>query len=220
MPKILTSSDVTEFRQRLCDLALKAFCEGGVEAISLRALATEARCSRMTPYRYFKNKADILAALREAEFKRMADALELAAQNEVDSSKRLVAFFRCYLDFAMERPDAYRLMHEVKLENEQRYPELTKQIKRSQAPLMTAVNEAVEAGTIHGDPVNIGAVLGAGLHGLISLHLNNKLPQERDIAELADVMARSLSRAIATEPSAQPAASRTSRVASRKTTRK
>jgi len=111
-------------------------------------------------------------------------------------------------------------MHEVKLENEQRYPELTKQIKRSQAPLMTAVNEAIEAGTIHGDPVNIRAVLGASLHGLISLHLNNKLPEERDIAELADVMVRSLSRAIATEPSAQPAAGRTSRTVPRGTTHK
>ena len=77
MPKILTTGDVKQFRQRLCELALKAFAERGIEGISLRGLAAEAGCSRTTPYRYFKNKADILAAVRQSEFQRMADATEL-----------------------------------------------------------------------------------------------------------------------------------------------
>ena len=66
MPKILTPSDVFLFRQRLCDLALKAFAEQGIEGMSLRGLAAAAGCSRTTPYRYFKNKAEILAAVRQS----------------------------------------------------------------------------------------------------------------------------------------------------------
>lgn len=208
MPKILTTSDVRQFRQRLCDLALKAFAEQGIEGISLRGLAAEAGCSRTTPYRYFKNKADILAAVRQSEFQRMGDAAELAARSESNPDKRLVALAKSYLQFAIERPDAYRVMYEVNQKDEHRYPELVEQIKRSQQPMISTVRDAIKRGSIHGDPVNIVHVLWAGLHGLISLYLSGKLYLGRDIEELAEVMVRSLGRAVATTPSVQPATRR------------
>jgi AcrR family transcriptional regulator len=208
MPKILTPTDVLQFRQHLCNLALKAFAEQGVEGLSLRSLAAAAGCSRSTPYRYFKNKADILAAVRQGEFQRMADQTERVAQEESDPQEKLVALARAYVNFAIERPDAYRVMYSVNQQDEQRYPDLLKQIKRTQQPMANAVHEAIEEGSIHGDPLNIVHVLWAGLHGIISLHLSDKLHMGRDIEELAEVMIRSLSRAIASTPSAQPAANR------------
>lgn len=208
MPKILTPKDVLQFRQRLCDLALKAFAEQGIEGMSLRALAAAAGCSRTTPYRYFKNKEDILAAVRQAQFQRMADDAEEVARTERDPGERLVALARAYLSFALATPDAYRVMYSVAQQDEQRYPELVRQINRAQRPMMTAVDEAIESGSIKGDPTNIVHVLWAGLHGIISLHLSDKLHMGRNIEELAEVMIRSLSRAVASKPSAQPAARR------------
>ena len=208
MPKILTNDDVKQFRQQLCDLALKAFAEHGVEGISLRGLAAAAGCSRTTPYRYFKNKADILAAVRQSEFKRMADATELVAQQDSEPDQRLLALARSYVQFALERPDAYRVMYGVNQRDEQNYPELVKQIKRTQQPMVTAVEEAVERGLIHGDPTNIVHLLWAGLHGVISLHLSDKLHMGRSIDELIEVMLRSLTRAVATRPSRRPATRR------------
>jgi AcrR family transcriptional regulator len=205
MPKILSTHDIKLFRQQLCDLALKAFAEHGVEGISLRGLAAAAGCSRTTPYRYFKNKAEILAAVRQSEFQRMADATELVAQSESNPGQRLLALAQSYLHFALERPDAYRVMYGVNQRDEQQYPELVKQIKRTQQPMLTAVEEAIESGVIHGDPVNIVLMLWAGLHGLISLHLSDKLHMGRGINEMAEVMLRSLTQATATNPSAQPA---------------
>ncbi len=208
MSKTLTPTDVLQFRQRLCNLALKAFAEQGVDGISLRGLATAAGCSRSTPYRYFKNKADIFAAVRQSEFQRMADQTERAAQEESDPQKKLVALARAYVNFAMERPDAYRVMYSVNQQDEQRYPDLLKQIKRTQQPMANAVHEAIADGSIHGDPLNIVHILWAGLHGIISLHLSDKLHMGRDIQELAEVMIRSLSCGIASTSSAQPATNR------------
>lgn len=208
MPKILTPADVLQFRQRLCDLALKAFAEQGVEGMSLRGLAAAAGCSRTTPYRYFKNKEDILAAVRQTQFQRMADAIEQVAQSVSDPDKRLAALARCYMDFALATPDAYRVMYSVSQYDEQRYPELVRQINRAQHPMVNAVGECIEKGTMHGDPTNIVHVLWAGLHGMISLHLSDKLHMGRDIGELAEVMIRSLARAVASAPSQQPAARR------------
>ena len=208
MPKILTPNDVLQFRQRLCDLALKAFAEQGVEGMSLRGLAAAAGCSRTTPYRYFKNKEDILAAVRQAQFQRMADDAEEVAGRVNDPDERLVALARAYLSFALATPDAYRVMYSVAQQDEQRYPELVRQVNRAQRPMMTAVDEAIESGSIKGDPTNIVHVLWAGLHGIISLHLSDKLHMGRNIEELAEVMIRSLSRAVASKPSPQPAARR------------
>jgi len=208
MPKILSPTDVIMFRQRLCDLALKAFAERGLDGISLRGLAAEAGCSRTTPYRYFKNKADILAAVRQSEFKRMADAAELAVENEPAPDRKLIALARSYIQFAMERPEAYRVMYQVVQKDEQRYPDLVAEIRRAQQPMLSAVNAALNSGTIEGDPVNIVHVLWAGMHGLVSLHLSEKLHMGRDIKELTEVMVRALSRSISTVPSDEAAARR------------
>lgn len=176
--------------------------------MSLRGLAVAAGCSRTTPYRYFKNKADILAAVRQTQFQRIADQLEQQALSVSDPDDRLTALARCYIDFAMANPDAYRVMYSVNQQNEQGYPELLKQITRAQQPMISAVNDAIEKGSVHGDPINIAHVLWAGLHGIICLHLSDKLHMGRDIEELAEVMIRSLNRAVLCKPLTQAATRR------------
>ena len=206
MPKILTPDEILCFRNRMCDHALVSFGKHGVEGISLRGLAADLSCSRTTPYRYFKNKADILAALQQREFGRIADTLEAALAQESDTSKQLEALFRAYLQFAIQYPDSYRVMYNVAQPDSAEYTELEAEVFRSGEPIRQVVNAAVDAGTMLGDPVDICFVLWAGLHGLISLHLAHLIGDKRDIEELAAVMNRSLIRAVSTETSGTAAA--------------
>jgi AcrR family transcriptional regulator len=208
MPKILSDNEISCFRDKLCDLALEAFAQRGVEGITLRGLATSVGCSRTTPYRYFKNKADILAALRQREFSSLAQSLESAVCHDSDESQWLVILTSQYLRFAIENPVSYRVMYEVDQEDAHRYPELMKQIERSGQPIRDRVKAAVAAGVMYGDPINIAFTLWAGLHGLISLHLSNMLGNERTINELAEVMVRSLGRAVSIETAAKSPARR------------
>jgi len=210
MPKILSNDDVALFRERLCDLALKAFVQGGAEAVSLRRLATEAGCSRSTPYRYFKNKAAILAAVRQMKFGQLAEAMERAVESGANSQQKLRALAEAYFRFAQQNPDAYRLMYEFNQRDEHLYPDLVTQIERTQQVTLDAVAAAVQDGDIEGDPVNIASTLWAALHGLNSLHLADKLKLKRDFRELSEVMIRSLERAIATNPSKKSATRRLS----------
>ncbi|MGO4815505.1 TetR/AcrR family transcriptional regulator, partial [Cupriavidus sp. 2MCAB6] len=78
MAKNLTQDEIETFKARLCAVAERRFAEGGVASVSMRQLAEEMGCSPMTPYRYFKDKEDILAAVRTAAFDRFAAALEAA----------------------------------------------------------------------------------------------------------------------------------------------
>ncbi|MDP1643818.1 MAG: helix-turn-helix domain-containing protein, partial [Phenylobacterium sp.] len=54
MPRVLTESDVADFRDRLCEVAEQLFAERGPEAVTMRQLASALGVSPMTPYRYFK----------------------------------------------------------------------------------------------------------------------------------------------------------------------
>jgi AcrR family transcriptional regulator len=201
MPKILTPDEILSFRNRMCDHALVSFGKHVVEGISLRGLAADLSCSRTTPYRYFKDKADILAALRQREFGRIANTLEAVLLQETDTSKQLEALFRAYIQFAIQYPDSYRVMYNVAQPDSAQYTELKAEIFRSGEPIRLVVNTAVEAGTMFGDPVNNCYVLWAGLHGLISLHLANLIGDKRDIEELAGVMIQALVLSVSTDTS-------------------
>lgn len=196
MPKVLSPEEILCFRNRMCDHALVSFGKLGVEGISLRGLAADLSCSRTTPYRYFKNKADILAALRQREFSRIADALSACLSEELDSDSQLEALLSTYLNFANQYPDSYRVMYNSAQPDSAKYPELEAEISRSAEPMHQVVTSAVKSGTMVGDPINICYVLWAGLHGLISLHLGSMLGNKREIEELSSVMIHSLIRAV------------------------
>ncbi|AEE23261.1 MAG: TetR/AcrR family transcriptional regulator [Paraglaciecola chathamensis] len=200
MPKVLSEEEIACFRNRMCDHALASFAKSGVEGISLRALAADLRCSRTTPYRYFKNKADILAALRQREFARIADTLETALGKEPTLSKQLSALCHAYFEFALAFPDSYGVMYSVSQPDLSKYTALESEIARSSMPMRHVVRAAVNAGILKGDPVDICYVVWAGLHGLISLHLSHMLGEQRDVTQLATVMIDSLIRSVSEEP--------------------
>src|SRR5262250_3772801 len=87
MPKNLSAAEVDAFRARLCAVAQHQFAASGRDGVSMRQLADALGCSPMTPYRYFRNKDAILAAVRTAAFDRFADALEAATKRAGDDPR-------------------------------------------------------------------------------------------------------------------------------------
>ncbi|MDB5447081.1 MAG: transcriptional regulator, TetR family, partial [Phenylobacterium sp.] len=51
MPRILTDTDVADFRERLCAAAERLFAAKGLDGVTMRQLAAELGVSPMTPYR-------------------------------------------------------------------------------------------------------------------------------------------------------------------------
>ena len=111
MPKTLSDQDIADFRDRLCDVAERLFAERGPEAVTMRQLAVELKVSPMTPYRYFQDKDAMMAAVRARGFSRHADALEAAyASSSGTSLERSGVVAEAYVRFALENPQAYKLM--------------------------------------------------------------------------------------------------------------
>src|SRR5471030_3037509 len=80
MPRYLTDKDIADFRAELCKVATERFARHGYEGVTMRQLAEALGCSPKTPYRYFKDKADILATVRAQAFAKFAAALERAGK--------------------------------------------------------------------------------------------------------------------------------------------
>ena len=87
MPRYLTEQDIADFRAELCRVATERFARFGYEGVTMRQLAEALGCSPKTPYRYFKDTADILATVRAEAFSRVADTLEAAAAGGGETSE-------------------------------------------------------------------------------------------------------------------------------------
>ena len=128
MPKTLSPADIESFRARLCDVAEKQFASHGPNGVTMRELADALGVSSMTPYRYFKDKDSILAAVRTRAFNRFAATMEAAAPSGRSESGN------AYLDFALANPAAYRLMFDVSQPTFANYPELVAAMDRAASP--------------------------------------------------------------------------------------
>src|SRR5271168_5576166 len=103
MPKTLSNTDIDAFRARLCDVAEKLFAAHGPDGVTMREMADELGVSSMTPYRYFKDKDAILAAVRTRAFNQFAAAME-SAQLESAPHNAKARPGNAYVDFALAHP--------------------------------------------------------------------------------------------------------------------
>jgi AcrR family transcriptional regulator len=176
MPRFLTDTAVTEFRERLCKAAERLFSERGVDNVTMRDLATEVGVSAMTPYRYFHDKNEILATVRASAFNHFADELDKALSVSSAALERSRAFGKTYIDVALKYPNTYKLMFDVNQPDEADYPLLVAAHQRTSALMTAHVRALVDTGFMTGDPEHIGMMVWAATHGAIFLELAGKIP--------------------------------------------
>jgi len=208
MPKNLSAAEVDAFRARLCEAAKRRFAEHGVEGVSMRALAEELGCSAMTPYRYFRDKQEILAAVRTAAFDRFADAMEKAANSPGDALAKARAVGEAYVRFALRDEEAYRLMFDLSQPDQHRFPDLVRASARARRAMSGFVERMVEEGVLAGDPEELGQLFWAASHGLIVLYFAGKLSPKPGFRALHSLMMRLLVRGARSMPDAPRAARR------------
>jgi AcrR family transcriptional regulator len=176
MPRVLTETDVADFRDRLCAAAERLFAEKGPDAVTMRQLASELGVSPMTPYRYFADKDDILAAVRTNGFNQFAAALEAARGGAKSARAKAAAVGDAYVRFAFDHPHTYKLMFDLNQPMGDEHPELMEAGRRAHETQTAWVKDQIAAGEMEGDPQEIGAMFWAATHGVVVLEMAGKLP--------------------------------------------
>lgn len=200
MPKVLSPEDVEDFRRRLCVAAEELFAERGIEAVTMRELAQALGVSPMTPYRYFKDKDAILAAVRAAAFQRFSQALEAAMAEPCDPVTRAGRAGQAYIAFALAEPAAYRLMFDVTHPTQNAYPDLQAALDRARRTMTVHIVAMIEAGLLDGDPELIGHMFWSMLHGMIMLQINGKLAPTIDPLALRRLALTTMLRGLGVTP--------------------
>lgn len=192
MPRVVSQEDAEAFRQRLVEAAEHLIVSRGTVEFTMRELATAMGCSPMLPYRYFKDKEDILAAVRALAFARFAKALEGPREGAGPAQQRSYGVGDAYVSFAFAHPMLYQLMFNAPNTEPGRYPDLDAAGARARSTMTDHVRDAVAQGLLAGDPVVIGHIFWASLHGLIMLQLSGQLGPEPGFETLRGAMVQAL----------------------------
>jgi AcrR family transcriptional regulator len=180
----LSDEEVEAQRARVVGAAETLFAELGYEGVTLRAIAKSLGQSHTAVYRYFGSKAEIFTSARIAAYNRFAEAQEQAARQSDDPIERLDLLGDAYVKFAVEEPDAYRLMFELRQPAEARTPELGAAEDRAWSSIHEGIKSATGAGVLDGDSRVLAHLFWSGLHGVVSLHLAGKLSHGADLESL------------------------------------
>ena len=178
MPKILSKVEIADFQDRLCEVATKLFAERGREGFIMRELAGQLGVSPMTPYRYFRDKDAILAAVRARAFDRFSDVLEKAFAIPGNAPEKALKVYEAYVQFAFGEAPSYRLIFDIVHPDECDYPDLVRALTRARATMTDYVRALVAEKIFEGDPDLIGHVFWASLHGAVMLELSGHLSPE------------------------------------------
>lgn len=191
----MSEAELDEFRDRVCTAALELFKEGGLSAVSMRAIARRIGCSHTLPYRYFEGRGAIIAAMRTRCYREFLEHhIEILGQ-VVEPREQLLALARGYARFARERPSQFSVMFELDHIEASEHMELRAAIRDSWDALFRVVQRCVEAGDMSGDERELTYLLWSGVHGVLTLAKTGKIAPGWDAEAIVEEMVSALMRA-------------------------
>lgn len=169
-----------DLRNALIDAGTQLLRERGTTGFSLRETAHRAGVSHAAPYRHFRDKAALLAAIAALGFDELAAALnDTAARYPDDPATQLVEAGAAYVLLAVRNPQRARLMFgSVNLEDDDE--SLRQAGPNAFDALVRIVDNGLQAGLYaDGDARQLARSAWALVHGLATLIIAGRL---RDVA--------------------------------------
>lgn len=141
------------------------------EGFTLREVARRAGVSHNAPYRHFRGKEDLIAALAAESFRQLLDFLRAAVAEAPSPPDRLQAAARAYLRFALKNPSRFNIMFHSTFDR-QAYPDYVAAYTESLA-LVSELLQAHE--NLQVDSATAGELIWASVHGITDLGLAGRL---------------------------------------------
>ena len=94
-------------RQALIEAGIKIINESGEENLSLRKVAALCNVSHAAPYAHFKDKDELLEAIKSSVTDRFMDELLMAIEDKPTADQAIIAMGRTYIQFFSSNPDYF-----------------------------------------------------------------------------------------------------------------
>ena len=174
-------------RERLIVTAARELAESeGWDAVTTRRLAAEIEYSQPVLYSHFSGKDAIMAAVAVEGFAELAAQLREARTSAADPQQALADIGAAYAAFAEQRPALYDAMftHTVDL------PFASPQAPAALHEAFAELRQAVLPVAGDDNPETLTETFWSGLHGLLTLMRNGRLPHEDHERRLALLIRR------------------------------
>jgi len=176
-----------QLREALIESALNILKEKGITALSLRNLAKATRVTQAAPYSHFRDKDDLLAAVAETGFQRLALQMAEDATGMHDTRERIEKLVASHIRFALENKHLFRLMFSRELAEMKRYPTLAMTAGKSYALISAALSRRAAPAE---DTRFMTVALWSLCHGLTTLIIDEKIKLEQFGAASVDAFVK------------------------------
>ena len=162
-------------RAQLVEAAIRLLADGGAEALQARKLAAEIGASTMAVYTHFGGMAALTEAVAREGFRRLIANMATVGQS-ADPVADLYGLALAYRRTAVEHPELFTLMFREAGASGQAVSDMLKEKPDSEAAtsfrgMVAAVERAIEAGRLKGDPPSVASQVWSGVHGYVTLEL-------------------------------------------------
>jgi AcrR family transcriptional regulator len=186
-------------KQALLEASLDLIRKSGPGAFTLREVARRAGVSHNAPYRHFRDKEELLAALAAEGFDRLTAAMTQAAKPASDAMDRFRLSGRGYVQFALRYPQHFAVMFDVPWRYES-YPQMHEAGERAFGTLVRYVEACQAEGILPpGDARPFALLAWSMVHGVAKLAISGRLPLPKpvDVLDFTDAATAALARGLA-----------------------
>jgi len=182
-------------RETLLEAAIRLIAELGPTAFTLREVARRAGVSHNAPYRHFRDRDDLMAAVAAEGFRELSRAMTEAAAPKSDALDRLRHAGLGYVTFALRRPAHFTVMFDAPI-SKRKHPDSAAAGEEAFATLLAFVKSCQDAGRLpSGDLRQMALLAWTMVHGIAKLAITGRLPfrSNAEVLKFAEfVIAQSL----------------------------
>lgn len=163
-----------DLRAALIEGAVTLIREVGADAFTLREVARRAGVSHTAPYRHFRDKEDLTAAIAEEGFGLLGKAMRDAGESDGDARARLLLAGRNYVELALRRPEHFRVMFATDLDA-RRHPAAREAADAAFGGLVALIDACQKAKVVQrGDTLTLARIAWAQVHGIATLAIGRQ----------------------------------------------
>ena len=165
-------------REALLKAAIRLIAEVGPTAFTLREVARRAGVSHNAPYRHFRDKDDLLAAVAVQGFRELTQAMLDAAKRRRGALNQLKRAGLAYVEFALRRPEHFTIMFDAPV-SKGKHRESAESGERAFSTLVSFVKNCQDEGRLApGDSHQLALLAWSIVHGIAKLATAKRLPYQ------------------------------------------
>ena len=150
--------------------------------MTLRAVGHASGISHNAPYKHFKNRDALLAAVATADFVTLTTAFKVVRQSSSKPGRKLMKALNVVIDFSVDHTARYRLLFNDPAIAAQK-GELEKTALAAFAEFIVIVQECQAAKSLPDIPsTTLAGLLFATMHGLIALQESGRMHPEKGLS--------------------------------------